>query len=702
MNFKVFTSFLSLPILLISTSLLAADIQVTTTVDEYCPGGRDVECSLREAIDAANRNEARCGCAAGEGGAIVDSILLGEGTYSLTRLVGGGGAGDISFGDLDISSSLKIVGQSSRNTVISGGNATRVLEITSGSVTLSNVTIQNGNAGSEKGGGIYMHGGLLLELVELSVQDSQAKDGGGICSEGGTVNLNLGYIQGNSAERFGGGIYVTGGGLTLNKARILNNQAGEGGGGIYTGGDGRFTVENNSLIQGNSSTGVTGNGGGIYNENAGIYIQDSKILENTTTNRGGGIYSTGAAGFQVFRSTFADNVANHGGAIYHDNTFTLEDTTISGNKANTNGGGIWMGSASNATTISNSTLFGNEADHYGGGLFQNAGSAELSFVTITQNNVKERLGSGGGGIHQQWGGELSIANSILALNTLDESLTLRRSDCGGGAIVSLGYNILGNILGCSFGIQATDQVGTATPINPFSSLSSDLTVLPLLGNNGGSTKTVLLPANSIALNKGIPVAAISEDQRGETRDNMPDSGAYEVVCGDGDITGNEECDEGDANSDIVANACRTSCVEAACGDGVRDAGEGCDDGNAVDEDACRNSCRLPTCGDGIVQAGEDCEDGNRDNTDSCLSSCVTASCGDGFVQAGVETCDGDGCIDDCSGLIVARGVAPPSGGGGGGNGGGNGGGGGVSGGGGDDGGGGGGCSLILPKSKSLE
>ena len=74
-------------------------------------------------------------------------------------------------------------------------------------------------------------------------------------------------------------------------------------------------------------------------------------------------------------------------------------------------------------------------------------------------------------------------------------------------------------------------------------------------------------------------------------------------CGDGFVQrGVEQCDEGLANNDDQADACRTNCQRAACGDGVIDQGEACDDGEANSDqepDACRSGCVLPACGDGV-------------------------------------------------------------------------------------------------------
>jgi hypothetical protein len=64
-------------------------------------------------------------------------------------------------------------------------------------------------------------------------------------------------------------------------------------------------------------------------------------------------------------------------------------------------------------------------------------------------------------------------------------------------------------------------------------------------------------------------------------------------CGDGVVDSDEECDDGPANSDTLANACRTTCVRASCGDGVVDNGEICDDGPGNSDlaaDACNRSC----------------------------------------------------------------------------------------------------------------
>lgn len=60
-----------------------------------------------------------------------------------------------------------------------------------------------------------------------------------------------------------------------------------------------------------------------------------------------------------------------------------------------------------------------------------------------------------------------------------------------------------------------------------------------------------------------------------------------VICGNGIVEGDEACDDGDNNSDTIADACRSDCREAFCGDGVQDTGEACDG-----EEDCDTNCQV--------------------------------------------------------------------------------------------------------------
>ncbi len=116
-------------------------------------------------------------------------------------------------------------------------------------------------------------------------------------------------------------------------------------------------------------------------------------------------------------------------------------------------------------------------------------------------------------------------------------------------------------------------------------------------------------------------------------------------CGDGYKGDGEECDDGQANNDDVANACRSTCVLPACGDGIVDSGESCDDGGDGDAtDGCMDNCEFSCTSD--AECGNvvgDCE------TVTCKANDVGQAC-----TAGVDTkdikdddnpCTTDLCID---------------------------------------------------------
>jgi cysteine-rich repeat protein len=144
------------------------------------------------------------------------------------------------------------------------------------------------------------------------------------------------------------------------------------------------------------------------------------------------------------------------------------------------------------------------------------------------------------------------------------------------------------------------------------------------------------------------------------------------VCGNGNVSGDEECDDGVTNnSDVTPDACRTSCRLAGCGDGVMDASEQCDDENLSDNDICTNLCQINVCGDGsqctdafLCNSGptgglEECDNGDSNSdvlANACREDCSLPVCGDNVADDG-EICDGtdrgtcpsnEACVDGCA------------------------------------------------------
>ena len=110
------------------------------TVAVNLKSGKDASghVSLRSAIMAANAKPNS------------DTIIVPSGTFLLT-IPGSGGFSDAA-GGLDINGNLTIKGRGATKTIIDGNDMDRVIQILSGKVSISGVTIQHGLA--EQGGGI--------------------------------------------------------------------------------------------------------------------------------------------------------------------------------------------------------------------------------------------------------------------------------------------------------------------------------------------------------------------------------------------------------------------------------------------------------------------------------------------------------------------------------------------------------------------
>jgi CSLREA domain-containing protein len=213
-----------------------------------------------------------------------------------------------------------------------------------------------------------------------------------------------------------------------------------------------------------------------------------------------------------------------GGGIRNEGNLDLSSATVTGNETTGSfGGGIANAGLPFAATmlLTNVTVSGNRADGDGGGIDQgNAGGLDLNNVTVTGNTTGFSGGTGGGGGIFNGGGTINLKNTIIAGNHDNTSAPLFKSpDCGGeagAALTSGGSNLIGDPTDCNFVTSGGDKIS----VNP---------LLGPLADNGGSTLTHALLTGSPAINGAGPGAAAT-DQRGVPRSS--DIGAYELVsCG---------------------------------------------------------------------------------------------------------------------------------------------------------------------------
>jgi hypothetical protein len=195
----------------------------------------------------------------------------------------------LTTGELLVNKSVIINGPGADSLAVDGNAASVVFQVTAtGAVTISDLTIRNGQAGF--GGGILNGGGVLLTVINSTVSENTAPFGGGIYNGGGLTIVNS-TLSGNTATSEGGGIY-NGSTLTISNSTFSGNAAqGSGGGCINAGG---ILLITNSTLSGNSALDI---GGGVYNLGT-LHIGNTVLKRgdsgaNINTNGGGTVISLG-------------------------------------------------------------------------------------------------------------------------------------------------------------------------------------------------------------------------------------------------------------------------------------------------------------------------------------------------------------------------------------------------------------------------
>ena len=385
---------------------------------------------------------------------------------------------------LTVNKSLQVVG--GPGVALDGRDSVRVLTLTGGNLTLDSLVLQHGAAAD--GGGIYSAGTLTLNDCAVRSNHASAR-GGGVFIATGSYAITASDISDNTAGSEGGGLMDIGSAPSrIDSSTFAGNIAGAAGGGIRHV-SGQPLVLTYSHITGNSVPSLgTSLGGGIASQESALTLRDSTISGNKA-RFAGGLY--------VYRLSLAS-------------TLTLERSLVTGNTADSDGGGIFVFGGSLYSI--NSTVSNNLAGAAsGGGIdLQNTSSFTAAAALVNTTVTYNRAGTNGGGL-MQISGTVSLKNSLLAGNVATSNPDLQ------AAFTSLGYNLVQN-RGGSTGFAATDLPNGANP-----------QLIPL-GFNGGASATVALQAGSAAINAvpGASCSGITVDQRGYRRPaGNCDIGAYD-------------------------------------------------------------------------------------------------------------------------------------------------------------------------------
>jgi CSLREA domain-containing protein len=261
-------------IFIFAISTHAATFTVTRIDDRNLVCNSGVDCSLREAVNAANA-------------AITDDVIEFEANIFSTAqsitLDGDELRFSANFGTLTIN------GTGADTLTIDGDSRSRVFFILPGAaVTINDLTVANGN-------------GSGLSLISFS--------------------------------GFGGGIYNRGN-LAINRSIIRNNWATHGGG-IYN--PSILNIKDSTLFQNmtsqNGITRINGSGGAIFN--SGISMITNSTIAGNLAGSGGGIDNVNGATTSLMNATIAGNAGFRIGGIGNSlgSTVTAQNTIIANNTA---------------------------------------------------------------------------------------------------------------------------------------------------------------------------------------------------------------------------------------------------------------------------------------------------------------------------------------------------------------------------------
>lgn len=319
-------------------SLLAAVIEVTTTAAGSSPD----ECTLVDALVAANTDTATGGCPAGDG---ADVILLPPGgvivlsevseangglpwsgqsalplIYSAITIEGRGAEivrnpafdCDLVNGTTDPEFRLFQVGAVVSGVAVPGNLTLRDL-------TLRNGCLDNGFFPDETAGGAILARGGQLQMERVALLNNQARNPGGavFLSFATLASITDSRLEGNASNSVGGAVQLNGATLGLANSSVIGNRAQTSGGGLYLG-SGTLSVDN-SLIHDNEAR----NRGGIGTSNVAssfLEVRNSTVSANralgmiSSPGEGGGIGVANPA--RILFTSLIDNQGERGSAIF--------------------------------------------------------------------------------------------------------------------------------------------------------------------------------------------------------------------------------------------------------------------------------------------------------------------------------------------------------------------------------------------------
>ena len=590
----------------------AVNFVVDTTADTVAADGLT---SLREAVAAASAN------------VTADTIVLTAGlTYTLNQcaspplVVSGPAALTITGNGATLAQSCadtRILEKAAPNTTTlslqnlvlvpgpnSGVNVDGAAVKATSQLVLDGVTVNGANAG---------FGGSLIEIdfgpasFDLVVSNSSFTNStgsalsnlnpAGMQVSNTTVSGNTGSgislgdgspleITDSIISNQGGiGVSTTGQGFGLQPVVTISGTqiTGNGGGGFYCGSSCRTLTVTNSTVSNNGATAAPGRGGGLVmpivldgGENPSVSITNSTVSGNTADHPGGGLWvamsfassSAVQPEVQISASTISNNHSTcagcaGGGVAVGVGNLLITGSTLSGNNAAGDGGGVAIGRSAGADipvnavfTLTESIVSGNTAGGQGGGLSVQVDQALVQDTWIHGNTAAtDGGGISAGGVFlptRVTSGDMQVRSSTLSGNSAQRGGAVKLSFPDGSRVQMLNSTVDAN---------AASVVGGGFIVGPTERLDLDLSTVTRnsapssanLATNGPThiARSVLAqpigPTNCGLIVPAAPVLTVPHlvsDGHNWFSDNSCAPGALDVVSPAGDPQLGELVDNG--------------------------------------------------------------------------------------------------------------------------------------------------------------
>ena len=267
----------------------------------------------------------------------------------------------------------------------------------------------------------------MVTLENLIIEDNHSHNGGGISFyRVAGPSLTDVVISDNTSSFQGGGVFIYVSDVTMNSV----------------------------IVEGNTCLGITydgiddfGHGGGVFLNQSTGQFSNLSILNNNASSMGGGIWSSYGSGWTIENSSISGNMApwNGGGIALWDNNSqgeesspTIVNTVISNNSATGSwwaghGGGFWINNSN--PHIVGSDISNNSSNNNGGGFNIHNGSDVLIDDSIISNN------------DASWnGGGIRVASDAVGVELNRCLIIQNNSDSGGGVSIN---GSVGKITNCT-------------------------------------------------------------------------------------------------------------------------------------------------------------------------------------------------------------------------------------------------------------